>query len=368
MRSWLLFFLIGLLGLPLLLHFIALDDSFVVWVFGQTTVEMPLWFAIASLLLTMLFIALALKLVRSLLHAPDTFSSWLGKRRRKQAQGLTLEGFLAQLDGDSAKALRAQTKAIPKSAVPALNHLLAAQACIDNEDLANAEEHIHTAEGLLPEARTALGIFHAKILQQVGVYEKAHYIIQTLAAEYPQHRHLQELLVASYQLRGESAQALALLHDRHQHKQLNDAREIALYAQLLIDHQREDEAEKLLRRQLSNHWQREWVELYGKASGADGAQQLASAEKWLHKYPNDAALHLALARICQRQHLWAKARDYYESYLARERDQLAANDLVQLLQALGEHERANTWRQRIASHHQQPLPLPALSNQGVSLS
>lgn len=39
MRRWILLFVSGLIGLPLLLRLIALDDSFVVLVFGQTTVE-----------------------------------------------------------------------------------------------------------------------------------------------------------------------------------------------------------------------------------------------------------------------------------------------------------------------------------------
>lgn len=360
MRSILFWFLIGLIGLPLLLYAISLDDSFVVWVFGNTTVEMPLWFTIAALLLTMYTISLVFRLLKSLVKAPDTFASWMGKRKRKQAQSLTLQGLLLQLEGHFDKAQHAQTKAIPKSAAPALNHLLAAQAFISAKDLSSAEEHIRTASGLLPDAKIPLGIFHAKMLQQVGVFEKAHYIIQTLAAENPNHAYLQEQLVQSYQLRGEKDRALALLAEKQAKKQLKDSDEIAQYARLLIDNQRDDDAEALLRRHLNTHWHRDWVACYGEAAASDGAAQLAHAEKWLLKHPEEPVLHLALARICQRQKLWAKARDYYESYLARERDETAANDLVQLLQALGEQERANVWRQRIAAHHKQTLPLPAL--------
>ena len=51
MRRWIISFIIGLLGLPLLLRLIELDDGFVLLVFGQTNVEMPLWFVFASMLL-----------------------------------------------------------------------------------------------------------------------------------------------------------------------------------------------------------------------------------------------------------------------------------------------------------------------------
>ncbi len=70
-------------------------------------------------------------------------------------------------------------------------------------------------------------------------------------------------------------------------------------------------------------------------------------------------LRLTLARICQRNRLWAKARDYYESYLQLQKDEVVARELVQLLQALGEQEKARQWLQKIAAHHSEALPLPS---------
>lgn len=363
MRRWILLFVTGLLGLPLLLRAIALDDSFVVFVLGQTTIEMPLWFVIAAMLGFSVASYYAARLLRAIFFAPRRMHRWFDRRAQRRVHDLTLGGYLSLLEGNWTAASRDLQKAGKKSGSAALNLLLAAQARVENDDLASAEMLVRQAEQLLPEARVPLGIYQARLLQQAGVTEKAHDILETLAAEHPRHAYLQKLLVDSYRRRGNTEKVLQILSQQHRQKPLQDAQLITELCRLQISHNAGSAAEALLRKQLARHWRPEWVALYGMAAGQDGVQQLQVAEKWLKDHPGDADLLLALARICQRNALWAKARDYYESYLLLQKDEAVARDLVQLLQAMGEYEKARHWLQKIATHHSHVLPLPPPTTQ-----
>lgn len=358
MRRWILLFVAGLIGLPLLLHAIALDDSFAVLVFGQTTVEMPLWFVVVAMLTFSLASYYAVRLLRAVILAPRRVNRWMDRRNQRRVHDLTLRGYLSLLEGNWSNASRDLQKAGDKSGNAALNYLLAAQARVENNDLSSAETLLRKTEQLLPDSRVPIGIYQAQLLQQAGVPEKAHDILQTLAGENPRHAYLQKLLVESYRQRGDSETVLKILVQQHRQKPLQDPDLIAELCRLQISHGSGAAAEELLRKQLARQWRTEWVTLYGHAQGQDAVKQLQTAEKWLKDHPEDPALLLALAHICQRNHLWAKARDYYENYLQKQKNETAAKELVQLLQALGEHEKAQQWLQKIAAHHADVLPLP----------
>jgi HemY protein len=73
-----------------------------------------------------------------------------------------------------------------------------------------------------------------------------------------------------------------------------------------------DELESALRRE----WSPQLVETYGALGADDLDARLRRAEGWLDAHPNDAALLLALGRMCVRLALWGKARQYLERSLA----------------------------------------------------
>jgi HemY protein len=359
MRRWIIIFIAGLLGTPLLLRVIELDESFVVLVLGATTVEMPLWFVIVTALLLSAAGYFFARMLRTVLLTPKRMNRWLNARRQRKTQDLTLNGFLSLLEGNWTAASRDLQKAAEKSDTPVLNYLLAAQARIENSDLASAETLIRKAEQLVPDASVAIGILHAQLLQQAGVPEKAHTILLALAGENPRHAHLKKLLLDSYRLRGDTQTVLQTLSLQHRQKPLQDPHQITELCRLQIAHGASAQAEEILRKQLGKQWRAEWVSLFGQAAASDGVKQLQIAEKWLKDHPQDSHLLLALARIAQRNHLWAKARDYYESYLTLQAHDNEANAaLVRLLHALGEHEKARHWMQKHpASPHTLPLPM-----------
>lgn len=368
MRRWIISFVVGLLGLPVLLRLIELDDGFVVLVLGQTTIEMPLWLVFTGMLVFSIASYYLARTIRILLISPRLMSRWFNRRGKTKNRNLTVNGFLSLLEGNWTAAGRDLLKAADKSESPVINYLLAARARLENDDLTGAETLLNKAEEAMPDARIAIGIYHAQLLQQVELYENAHAIIAALAAEKPKHAMLQKMLMSSYRQRGEAQKVLGLYPMLQKQKLLSstemekilretcvqiieqapnadalakhwslfppvaqqDSVVIRTYANALLTHHQDVIAEELLRKTLGKHWQADLVSLYGQAQATDALKQLQTAEQWLKHHPEEDELILALARICQRNQLWAKARDYYQDYIRRTHSTVAQREMARL--------------------------------------
>jgi HemY protein len=105
------------------------------------------------------------------------------------------------------------------------------------------------------------------------------------------------------------------------------------------------EAEVLLRKSLQQHWSSEAILAYGQVQGGDLQKQLLVAESWLKERPANAALLLTLGRLCLRNQLWGKARDYFENSLRLEKQGQTYAELARLLANLGEHELSTEYYQ-----------------------
>lgn len=109
----------------------------------------------------------------------------------------------------------------------------------------------------------------------------------------------------------------------------------------------DEEAERLLRAALEateqegGAWSPELVDLFGRLTGGDSIGRIARAEHWLPGHTDDAALLLALGRMCARERLWGKAQGYLEASLAVEESQPAHLELATLLDVLEKPDEAN---------------------------
>lgn len=114
------------------------------------------------------------------------------------------------------------------------------------------------------------------------------------------------------------------------------------YAEGLINHHEDAKAESLIVKQLKKQWFGPLVATYSLIKSAHPARQLAIAEKWLKKHPDDPYLLLSLGRFCRQQKLWGKARDYLEKSLIYDSSNLEtylelgglSEDLEEPLQAM----------------------------------
>ena len=99
-------------------------------------------------------------------------------------------------------------------------------------------------------------------------------------------------------------------------------------------------AEKVLRDFLDASWHDSVVAAYGELEMDDPLEPLAVAEKWLRSRRDDPVLLVACARLSLRAELYGKARSYLEASLGIRRDPATCQILGNLLEQMGEKERA----------------------------
>lgn len=77
-----------------------------------------------------------------------------------------------------------------------------------------------------------------------------------------------------------------------------------------------DKAVDILQDALDHAWDETLAKRYGHIIGSTPLKQIEQAEKWLLRYPRDAALLMTLAELCAHEALWGKAKSYAEASLA----------------------------------------------------
>jgi HemY protein len=90
---------------------------------------------------------------------------------------------------------------------------------------------------------------------------------------------------------------------------------IEVYVTERLRFENTEDCEELIRGALKKQWDSILVRLYGLVSGKDTGKQLQVAESYLNNHARDSVLLLTLARICMRDRLWGKARDYLQESL-----------------------------------------------------
>ena len=107
---------------------------------------------------------------------------------------------------------------------------------------------------------------------------------------------------------------------------------IITYSQYLLDHNKDEQAEILLRHYLKKQFHEHVITVYGLIK--QDKARLAFAESLLKKNPHSATLYLCLGRISQSKHLWGKARIYLEKSIELAPTSAAYGQLGLLLEEL----------------------------------
>ncbi len=96
----------------------------------------------------------------------------------------------------------------------------------------------------------------------------------------------------------------------------------------------------LINQSLKHYWDADLVRLYGLLPTENPIKQLAQAERWLQKYPNQTLLLLTLGRLSLRCQLWGKARHYFEESLKLNRDAKLCLEYEKLLEKVSDSKAA----------------------------
>jgi HemY protein len=340
---------------------IARDPGLALFTYNNWSVEMPLWFAVLSLIVLMLIIYFLVRFLSGIDTSFYRWKNWLRWRRKNKAYSKTNRGLIELIEGHWRAAENYLLDGISQSDAPLINYLAAAKAAHELGAYDKRDIYLREAHDLSPQADVAIGLTQAQLQLDQGQLEQALATLNHLRSIAPLHsvvlKLLQKLYVRLADWKGllkllpslrkaklltteqlnllelhvyqeilnstanktESLQALhELWKNVPRHLQKNPAFIVCYVKQLLRYPDVSVEVEDLINRTLKKSWDSELVKIYGLLITDDSKKQLSHAEKWLKQYPNQAVLLLTLGRLCLRCQLWGKARSYLEESLKLE--------------------------------------------------
>ncbi|HET7203852.1 MAG TPA: heme biosynthesis HemY N-terminal domain-containing protein [Steroidobacteraceae bacterium] len=376
----------ALVGGGLLAHFVLDDPGYVAISVGdalfETTVPVFVLVLIALYVLT--------RAIVESLNAKRRLAELRAQRRHRRAREDTQRGLLDLAAGRWRSAEDLLTRAAPDADSAAVNYIVAARAADLLDAIDRRDEWLARAQDAAPGERAATLVTLAEMQMRRGHDDAALRTLEQLDASGDLNSRGLELMARLCQKlgRGEQLRALAprlrsakelpqaqvtellaqvqleelrAAGDRRDVAAINDAwselpraarrlpQAIAIFARGLMQAGDHGAAEKLLREAIDDRTEPALVRLYGDVVVPDPLGPLDRVEQWLRKSPEDPDLLAASARLALRADLIGKARSYLEASLARKPTPENALLYAELLDQLGEADRArNVLRDSVA--------------------
>ena len=388
MRKLLLVLVVALLAGAAAHQFLAAQHGFLLLTVGNHVIETTLW---GAFLFALLLLALAFLLWRTLALFAYPRRWWQIRRARRQVRvrNQTVQGMLDYLEGNWPRAVDNLEKSLGQSQTPALNYLGAAAASFNLGDHAHAQELLQKAEEEGVSDNITAGLLRARMLLQENRFDRALTLLQSLHRQAPAHPTVLRLLATSRKGLRDWQGLEAMLPDLKKHKAVSSAELVALEIEVytaiidafaftrqthnaITEQQREldqlwdrlprriqkhprlvaayvrqlrrlgmdSKAEARLRRFIDRNWDEELVRLYGDLN-ADASAQLKTAENWLGEHPNSHGLLHTLGRLCVRNQLWGKGKEYFEAAIRLHPTAQLWFELGELLQILQDPRGSN---------------------------
>jgi HemY protein len=371
------YLVVALLAGALIASALRVDAGYVAISFLGVLIEM----SVVTLILLVLAAYFTLWLLIRLIRARQLRREAQAQRRQQRARTDLMRGLLEMAEGNWATAEITLTRSARDAPQPAVNYLLAARAA----DLQGAHER---RAGWLRMAREAAPGEVAPVLIMQAEFQLKHKLLDAaretlqqldssghqnprglllLARLYRQLGEFEKLRALESKLRGARripAAAVDELMDQAYLEMLKTAAEsgdagelerawndaskpatrrpeiVLAYARGAMKCRNHKSAEEILRKSLDNQWSDALAAAYGELELPDPLEPLAVAEKWLRTRREDPVLLVACARLSMRAELYGKARSYLETSLAVRRHPETYQILGNLLDQLGEKDRA----------------------------
>ena len=378
----LLLFIIALLFSAVLITFYALENpGYVLIAHAPWSIEMSLTLFIPLMIVASFLLYLTLFILVRLWRMPRDVSRWRVRRHARDARRALLQGLTCLAEGNWVEAETQLLAGMRHGDTPLLNYLGAAIASEGQGNIEKRDEYLALAHKNAPQHDLAIGMTQAYLQQHSQQLEQSLATLNELRAQVPKHRQVLKLqaqvrlelrdwtglvdlipeLRQSYAMTSKEIDILELQAHRELLKLSlpsgapavlekawnalpkalrRHASLIAIYARQLIQQNEMARAETVLRAAIEESWDQNLVELYGLAAGPKAAEQLEIAEGWLSSHSDDPKLLLSLARLALHSGQDHKARNYFEKCLAQQGPADAYRDFGNLLERLGEKDKA----------------------------
>lgn len=378
---------LALVGGALLAHLLLTDPGYVAIRLGQSLFETTL----PVLLLLLAAAYFALRGVLGAFTARERLAQLRLERRRRRARDDTQRGLLDLAAGQWKSAEDLLSRSARDADSPASNYLVAARAADLLDAVDRRDEWLSRAQEHAPEERAAALVTLAEMQMRRAQDEAALQTLEQLDASGDLNSRGLELMARLLQKLGRGEQLLALgprlqsakelpeqkVNEILAQVQLEEVRaagekrdqsrlekawsglprgvrklpqSIVVYARAAMACQDHPTAEKALRELIEGTRDVAAIRLYGDVVLPDPLAPLERAEAWLRTQPDDPDLLSTCARLCLRAELFGKARSYLEASLARRPSAENSLILADLLEGMGEPERAaQLLRQAVAT-------------------
>lgn len=360
-----------------------LSDGYVLMVVPPWRVEVSLNLFVIALLVLLAALYLLLRAIAVTLSMPRVVGEFRARRARQRDERTAVEALRLFWEGRYSQSLKSAEKvgaggAAAVRGMAAQAGLRAAHALRDGVRIAEWQSRAEASDEagwrtarLMGEIRIALDARDfagaQAALDQLGPKERRQISAQRLALRLAQGRgdwaellRLVRQLEKHKALTPEQAQPLRLRAQRGMLDSIDDPAQLMRLWRNMPAADRLDtqlaqraaralaaagacaESAQLIEDFLDERWEPALLDDYAGCPGGDALGRIAHCEKWLHEHPNEAALLLALGRLCIQRQLWGKAQSYIEASLAVDGKSCAAHvEFARLLDRLERSDEAN---------------------------
>lgn len=376
--------IIMLAAVLLLAVFIGLkiqaDPGYVLIAYGKWSIEMPIWFAILSLVCFFLLIYGALRFLDWLRTLSPRYRLWRQHRLSHRSHSQTSRGLIELSEGHWQKAEQFLIKSAHNSETPLINYLSAARAAQQQSAYERRDNYLRLAHQVTPEASVAIGLTQAELQLKHGQLEQALATLKHLQSVVPHHNLVLSMLLELYERLNdwenlldllprciknqiaapehlfnlEKKAYLALLKQADEQDNAERLKTIWLnvpsrieknpemivaYAQGLLRHHQDKIAEELIRNTLKKSWNESLIHLYGDCQlDTKPHQQYEQAILWLKQHKTSPMLYLTLGKFAEKLGLWGQAKDYLQTSMQLNPSPTACIHLAKLIE---KHEGQN---------------------------
>jgi len=360
------------------------DPGYIIINYREWRIETSLVLILTATLLTFIVLYYLLRFIINTRRVPRLLRNWKQQRRARKARNAMTQGLMALAEGNWQSAEKHLVKHIDTSEAPVLNYLNAARAAQKLGATDRRDYYLRKANETFPRADIAIALTQAELQINQGQMEQALATLSSLQRSAPKNTNVQKLLMRLYIELHDWERLLELLPRLNKHHliSLNELQELKVksYAELLkhaaadsdlenlnatwqripkqlkqnesllrtyihqlIKHNAISDAENLLYHSLNRKWDDSLAYLYGMIDSSDLTRQLSRAEGWLKKHENNPTLLLTVGRLCVRNNLWGKARQYLEASASIGVHPETYKELGNLLEHMGETEEAREY-------------------------
>lgn len=383
--KWLLAFLI-LLALAVAAALAAgFSKGYLLLVYPPYKFEMALSFVIVALIFGFAAIYGVIRLASHTLGLPRQVHDYRLRRTRSRARNAMDQALTAFFEGHYRRAEKFAAVALKLHESPALSAVVAARSAHEQRNVEARDNYLKAAEIAAPEGKLLQLMAQAEFLVEERRPREALDVVAAAKLIAPRNPALLRLEIRAQILARNWAQVLTGVTQLYKFKdfdrtqlepiRLNALREslnvapkdsdslreswrripspdrldpgiAASAARAFIAVEMSDEAQAILERALEHQWDPDLALLYADVPTDKPLAQIERAENWLRERPDDAALLLALGKLCAAEKLWGKAQSYIEASLSVQPSRGAHAAYAQLMEKMGKPEEALRYNRR----------------------